>query len=134
MKTTVQRIKEFIDFKGMSVRSFEKKVNFSNGAFASQFKNRKNIGSDKIENILQTYPDINPRWLLTGNGQMLLNNENIDSNPEMVGLLKKIIKLQEQNAILKDQLLKIKKEQEPDFYGQIAAEAEPELIGKKSKH
>ncbi len=71
MKNTVQRIKEFIDFKGISVRSFEKSTNFSNGAFASQFKNNRNIGSDKIENILHSFPEINPTWLLTGNGEMI---------------------------------------------------------------
>lgn len=78
MKNTVARIKDFIDFKGVSVRKFEEATGFSNGAFASQFKNNKTIGVDKVENILQTYPEINPDWLLTGNGQMLKKgNENI---------------------------------------------------------
>ena len=52
MSNTVSRIKEFIDFKGLSVRKFEETVGFSNGAFATQYKNNKSIGSDKIENIL----------------------------------------------------------------------------------
>ena len=32
MSNTVSRIKEFIDFKGLSVRKFEETVGFSNGA------------------------------------------------------------------------------------------------------
>lgn len=71
MKTTVHRIKEFIDYKGISVRKLELKMNFSNGSFASQFKNNKNIGVDKVENILHMYPEVNSEWLLTGNGGML---------------------------------------------------------------
>ena len=70
-KTTIHRIKEFIDFKSLSVRAFESSVGFSNGSFASQLKNNKTIGVDKVENILQTYPEINPEWLLTGNGEMI---------------------------------------------------------------
>ena len=75
MKNTVARIKDFIDFKGVSVRKFEETTGFSNGAFASQFKNNKTIGVDKVENILHAYPEINPDWLLTGNGQMLKNGD-----------------------------------------------------------
>ncbi|GIJ96609.1 transcriptional regulator [Capnocytophaga stomatis] len=79
MSTTTNRIKEFIDFKGVSVRKFEESVGFSNGSFASQFKNNKTIGVDRVENILQTYPELNAEWLLTGRGQMLksdIENQN----------------------------------------------------------
>jgi|GEM_PF-2004224 len=71
MNSTVDRIKHFIDLKGISVRKFEENVGFSNGAFASQYKNNKTIGVDKVENILRFYPEINPEWLLTGNGEIL---------------------------------------------------------------
>ena len=75
MSNIVSRIKEFVDYKGLSVRKFEEKVGFSNGAFASQYKNNGSIGSDKIENILQSYPEINVIWLLTGEGEMLKEEE-----------------------------------------------------------
>ncbi len=83
MKNTLQRIKEFIDYKGISVRSFEQAVGFSNGSFASQLKNNKTIGVDKLENILHIYQEINIEWLLTGKGEMLkeaqsARDENIE--------------------------------------------------------
>ena len=71
MSNTVTRIKEFIDFKGISVRKFEETVGFSNGSFASQYKNNKTIGVDKVEYILQSFPEISAEWLLTGEGEML---------------------------------------------------------------
>lgn len=71
METTLLRLKKFIDFKGISVRVFEQTVGMSNGSFASQLKNNKTIGVDKLENILQVYPELSPKWLLTGEGNML---------------------------------------------------------------
>lgn len=74
-KNTVQRIKEYIDYKGISVRKFEESVGFSNGSFGSQYKNNKTIGVDKVEYILHVYDDINPIWLLTGKGPMLCDSK-----------------------------------------------------------
>lgn len=74
--TTLQRIKQFTDFKGITNQAFEKSVGFSNGAFASQLKNNRTIGIDKLENILRAYPDVNPSWLLTGEGEMLKKRES----------------------------------------------------------
>ena len=68
---TISRIKKFIDKKNISIRLFEQTVGMSNGSFASQLKNNKTIGVDKLENILHAYPEICPEWLLTGNGSML---------------------------------------------------------------
>jgi hypothetical protein len=70
-ENTLQRIKKYIDLKRISIRLFEQSVGMSNGSFASQLKNNKTIGVDKLENILYIYQDINPSWLLTGTGEML---------------------------------------------------------------
>ena len=73
--STIKRVRYFIDFKGISIREFSKKINASH----SLISNAKSLGSDKLGNILNTYTEINPAWLLTGNGSMLLNNENVVS-------------------------------------------------------
>lgn len=69
--STLQRIKQFIDYKGFTNKEFESSVGFSNGAFASQLKKNRTIGVDKLENILSIYKDLNAEWLLTGEGSML---------------------------------------------------------------
>lgn len=66
----LSRIKQYLDLKGISIRAFELKCGFSNGSFASQLKNGKTIGIDRLENILNSFPDINTEWLLTGKGDM----------------------------------------------------------------
>jgi len=78
----VQRIKKYLDLKNITNQAFEKEVGYSNGAFASQLKANRNIGSDKLENILISYPDINPDWLLTGNGTMLLSEQEASRAPQ----------------------------------------------------
>lgn len=75
----VRRIKQFIDAKGISIASFERSIGMSNASFGKSYKNGGAIGSDKIENILSVYPDINPSWLLTGSGKMLKSEEATDN-------------------------------------------------------
>ena len=79
---TLKRIKQYIDYKGITNQNFEKQIGFSNGAFASQLKNNRTIGVDKLENILIAFPELNPEWLLTGNGEMIKtkSKENVPIN------------------------------------------------------
>lgn len=71
----LQRLKQFIDAKGLTIASFEKSIGMSNASFGKSLKNNGAIGSDKLENILSVYSDINPTWLLTGQGDMLISDQ-----------------------------------------------------------
>jgi len=106
------RIKQYLDFKGISNRQLELSTGMSNGSFSSQLKKNKTIGVDRLENILNTYDDINPEWLLTGKGSMLrqtkvsktsnINSDNVigsnvnspgsytnESSAELIEIIKK---------------------------------------------
>lgn len=65
-----QRLAEYIAYKQMSIRSFERSIDVRQGWLHSM---RASIRPDKLELILNKYPDINVRWLYTGAGQMLEN-------------------------------------------------------------
>lgn len=65
------RLKEFIDYKGIPISTFERSIGMSNASFGKQLKKQGAIGSDKLENILSIYPDLSPLWLMTGEGEML---------------------------------------------------------------
>lgn len=65
------RLSKFIESTNMSVRSFEKRVGLSNGLIGNVIKKGASIGTDKLERILETFPDLNPEWLVTGQGEML---------------------------------------------------------------
>lgn len=71
----MERLKMFIDSQGVTIKAFERSIGMSNASFGKSLKNGGNIGSDKVENILQVYPQLNPSWLLTGEGSMILGEE-----------------------------------------------------------
>ena len=75
---TILRLAEFIDFKGLSLNKFDEKINASNGYIGKQIKKKASIGSDILENILKIFPEINPIWLLTGKGEMMIKNEEAE--------------------------------------------------------
>lgn len=66
------RIKQFIECKGISNREFERSCGLSN-AFVRNV--RDTISTKTLELILQAYPEINRDWLLTGEGAMLSNSD-----------------------------------------------------------
>jgi len=71
MIKTIDRLMEFIKYAGMSARQFDLSIGASNGYILRMQKNNASIGSDVIENIIKTYPQLNVVWLLTGDGEML---------------------------------------------------------------
>ena len=67
----LDNLKKYIDYKGISVAAFEKSIGMSNNSFRKSWLAGKGIGTDKLENILNVYSDINMSWLFTGQGEML---------------------------------------------------------------
>ena len=62
------RILEFIRYKKIPVKQFEEKSQLSNGYVSSM---RKGFGTGKLENVLNSFPELNRDWLLHGEGDML---------------------------------------------------------------
>jgi hypothetical protein len=77
----LNRIKEYLDFKSISISAFERSIGMSNASFGKSLKSNGAIGTDKLENILSVYPDISAEWLLTGRGEMI-RNESQETHPE----------------------------------------------------
>lgn len=75
MKTIV-RIKRFLDSQGISYNAFDTSIGAGNGYIGKQIKKEGSVGSDVLEKILSTYQNLSPRWLITGDGSMLLENDN----------------------------------------------------------
>ena len=116
--TIQERIKQFIDYKGITPYKFCKDLEFSMGSL-----NKKGtIGTDKYLKIIKYYTDLNPEWLLTGEGNMFKEEtvqEEVSANEnELITLLREkvkdkemIIKEKTKNIELLEERLKELKEQ-----------------------
>lgn len=77
MESTIkQRIKQFCNEIGISVKAFEEHSNLSNG-YVNGIS--KSIGDEKLKTISLSFPQLNITWLLTGDGEML-NSEGCQSS------------------------------------------------------
>ncbi len=69
------RVGEYIEAKGISYYAFENSLGASRGSISKAVKDGKSIGSNMLEKIIATYSDLNPTWLLTGQGSMFLEGQ-----------------------------------------------------------
>lgn len=98
----LNRLKKYIDYKGISISAFEKSIGMSNASFGKSLKNGGSIGGDKLEKILSVYPDINAEWLLTGGGEMLKSTTKMNiSHIDNEWILKRFEEIVTENALLK---------------------------------
>lgn len=67
-ETVKDRLTKFRQYKNLGQGKFEKLSGLSNG-YLTQL--RKAPGSEKLQRILCTFPELNRTWLLTGEGDML---------------------------------------------------------------
>ncbi|WP_245896549.1 helix-turn-helix domain-containing protein [Flavobacterium sediminis] len=70
-----ERLGIYLEKKGISFYAIENALNAGRGSISKAVKEGKNIGSNTLENILNLYPDLNPTWLLTGEGSMLRDDD-----------------------------------------------------------
>ena len=66
--TVKQRLVKYLKFKGLGQNKFEAMAGIGNG-YISNLK--KAPGTGHLTKILNAAPDLNERWLMTGEGEML---------------------------------------------------------------
>lgn len=72
MSKTVHRIMQLISALNMSARQFDISIGTANGYILRMRKNNASVGSDVIERIVKEYPQVNLVWLITGKGDMFI--------------------------------------------------------------
>lgn len=68
-----ERLKKFIASECIAINEFEKGIGVANGYVNSI---SKSIGIDKINTIIEKYPNLSLEWLFSGNGDMLKLNSS----------------------------------------------------------
>lgn len=82
-----ERLASYIKHKSISYYAFENAIGAGRGSISKAVKDNKNIGSGLLENILIVYKDLNPSWLLTGIGEMICEDGDLndDLNDDLNG-------------------------------------------------
>lgn len=100
--TTTERLLQFVEYKGISKYEFHKKNGLSNGFLDKS----RAIGTDKCARILENYPEINPEWLITGEGEMIrTSNKKRSQEKDLNKDIEKALKSKNKEEILKNVLL-----------------------------
>lgn len=72
-----QRIIKYMELKNLKAVSISNKTGLSEGRISNILKGKNEPGGKALSTILNSYPEINARWLLTGEGEMLNKNSQI---------------------------------------------------------
>lgn len=81
----IDRIKQFADFKQISIRKFCELAGVASGGFIKV----KSVGSESLLKIFTAFPDINLEWLITGQGSMLKSAAPVADNKFAMELIEK---------------------------------------------
>lgn len=68
-----ERILKFIETEGISAAEFADHIGVQRSNVSHVLNGRNNPGFSFIQKILETFPNVNPRWLLTGSGDIYEN-------------------------------------------------------------
>nr|DAU53011.1 MAG TPA: hypothetical protein [Caudoviricetes sp.] len=72
----IERLYQYLEFKELKPTYLEKEIGLSNGYIGVQKKRNADMGEGILLKILDYCRDMDPVWLLTGKGDMLIKNEN----------------------------------------------------------
>lgn len=78
----ISRIKELIEYSGLSTRAFALKCGIKDNTFSNQLNGVRDVSLNTITSILLTFENISAEWLLRGNGEMLLTSEQPTASNE----------------------------------------------------
>lgn len=80
-----ERVLQIAEYKGISKEKFIENLGQTYGNFKSKSKLTP-VNSNFIEDLLSMYPEINPIWLITGKGNMIVNSDysNVVSDNNIV--------------------------------------------------
>lgn len=115
MGSLVNRIGLYAEKKGISIRKIEVEIGASNGTLSKAINKEKDVLSEWIVLFIKRFPEVNPAWLLTGEGNMLISEfqslslEKENLYKEKIAHLEELLTVhQEKNKLLEDLIERMK--------------------------
>lgn len=100
--TLFSRLDMFMAHKGLNDNRITVQSKIAVGTLGKQRRSGKGLSYDSIVKILRTYPELNPTWLILGDGEMLTTGYQEPINIKNLNEL-----LKQQEALINDQHRKI---------------------------
>jgi hypothetical protein len=91
MGSVLDRISQIVQSEGINVSTMERAIGASKGVLSRAINNGTDIQNKWVQAIVENYPRYSAEWLITGNGNMLKdgqqmsNSMNGDHNMGMIG-------------------------------------------------
>lgn len=102
MTSIKERLISIAENEGLSVRAFEERCGLGRGNISNMGPNSA-IGSDKLTKILDTFPNIDLNWILTGVEQKPIEGADATDGTNSM-LLEKVITQAEEIGRLKERI------------------------------
>ena len=102
------RIKQYMDYKSISAGELSSLLDVQRSNISHILNGRNKPGASFIEKLLLSFPDLNARWLLTGDGEMLENKATVDTKAatqQMLGTVNDEPQKQASNSILTNKVV-----------------------------
>lgn len=77
----IERLYKYLELRDIKPGTFEKQIHLSQGYLGKMYKRKADMGEGIILQIIENCPEINPLWLLTGQGE-ILESESLSKEDE----------------------------------------------------
>jgi hypothetical protein len=84
MNTIVERLVKYMEIKEITPYRMTIDAGLSVGLIGKSIKSNAGLNSETIEKILLTYQDLNAQWFVTGKGEILQEEDKIETPPQIV--------------------------------------------------
>lgn len=128
----IDRLLDYLNYKGIAPTRYEKDIGMSNGYIRTMSKRNADLGETIVNNIINNSPDLNPLWLILGQGSMLKSNRDAHTDAtssaelppgpcQQCEIREKLIKQQEESIeLLKEKIETLKQHSHTDKPGDEA--------------
>lgn len=106
----IDRLYQYLDYKGIKKTRFEKEIGLSNGYLGTQKRRNADLGEGVIQKIIDNSPDLSVVWFVCGNGEMLNYSEET-----MNDKVNNSISLEKKDSQIKQRLLNYLKHNQVDI-------------------
>lgn len=138
-ETFIERLDRYKEYAGLNDNQITVKSGLTIGIINSARKRGSGLSGDNIEKILNAFKDINARWLLTGEGEMIQNEVSsaVNNDRLTVYLEKEIKELKAKNdslnreiGSLEHQIIDLKKHVQVESHATCVTASESDLAAK----